>query len=111
MAMPENEKKNLSAWEGIKAHPWITVKGIFEVAAWIAIVVTGFLNYGAFQQQKRAIHAEVFNNLTEHIRHKLDSPPDDPYQYDGWHDEILNAFEYFAFLANHHYLDPAMVEF
>ena len=90
-----------------------TVEIISQIAVVPAVVFSGvalYLSSRNIKLQRKSMQANMFNDITKRINELLDDiPPEGKDQkFINWNINLLNAFEFFSFFANHGYLRREM---
>ena len=72
-----------------------------------------FYSGSAFRLQGKALRANLFNDISSRIRQLEDQWAQCKEEKDRkmWYERLFNAFEYFAFLANHGSISSEMKEY
>jgi len=97
----------------------MTCLEVIEMIANIAVALAvGFSaralysNTRAFRLQKQSSQATLFHSITSEINElyqEIGNIPEDSYDAkENWIVRLIGALEYYAFYANHHYLDSEM---
>lgn len=95
-------------------------KEIIQMIVDIVLVTAAFfaiyslrIHRKAVELQIRNLKASIFDDITQRINELVDNEPDSDKEseMDNWYARLYNAFEQFAFFANHSYLDLEMVSY
>ncbi len=100
----------------------MTTKEILEMLAKLAAsaaavfaAIALFMNARTFKLQRRALEANLFNDIKRRISDLEDQHSEiekgEAEKLERWYYKIFSAFESFAFYANRDYLTKDMVEF
>ncbi len=87
-----------------------------DISVILALVFTGIALYHSSRNtnlQRKSLQANMFNDIAGRINKLLDEMPSKEMKPESslWYIMVLNAFEHFAFFANHNYFGPDMTTY